>query len=812
MEQIGSEYNFKTGGSIKALNDLIAKVEELDKQVNKLDGDTKKTGDGLNNLPKKTQGASKGFDALGNSINQVTREFPAFAFSAQTGFLAVSNNIPILLDSINQLKVANQQLAAEGKATIPVFKQIISSLFSWQTALSLLISFSVLYGKEIGNFIANVFKGKEAVDKLTIGLEALNQAYESKELKSNITNLIELRKNIDLAQDGYVNKQDVLKIYNEQLGAVLGTTNDINEAEKRLVDATPTLIKAYVNRAASLKLTNDAAQLSIDIEQKRMQVAQEGSNQMTFLMKSLDKLRENGKISEKEYQKELSAIFDLATVEGQKKAGTKAAKELMLLEDEYNAKLEMAGDYAERSEKILAGSGIINDGSKEREAARLKSLKEAAEKAKALLAKRVQDELNIAQEAYIKEISAKDATNEKKEQAEIKLLEAQRDIFEKYKQFDEKYAQDSLDTRERLAEKKLSIEEKARLEYLKGLKEEYDADNKFMQKTIDDELDAISEKYAIMKEGAVLSNKEQLVLDLNETQDKIAKLELVKEASEKQSDQLVALKKRESKLITQINNATNKEILDQDKERARQQKELLQAASEFGKTLSSGYFDLRKSQLEDETSIQIDELEKQRDAKVITEEQYNAKRKTILNDQAEKQRELNLAEIKVQTALAIIRAFATGLTPFDRALAASLAAATGLAQYAFASAQPLPRFAKGTDRVVGGIKGKDSVHALLMPDEAVIPTKQNLARPGLAKAWIDGNLDSHLMMNYIKPAIDENNKKWEAVLKVNQNSTFIRNDNFNDKRIVNKLDKIGRVLSTNNNQPRRRQSRLWNLG
>lgn len=812
MEQIGSEYNFKTGGAIKELNDVIARVEALEKSLKKTQKTSEDTGNSLDGTGKKVTKAKTNFDSLGNSINQVTREFPAFAFSAQTGFLAVSNNIPILLDSINQLKVANQQLAAEGKATIPVFKQIISSLFSWQTALSLVISFSVLYGKEIGNFIANLFSSKNAIDELSISVEALNEAYKSKELRSNIQSLIELRRNIDLAQAGYVNAEDVLKQYNTQQGKVLGATNDLNVAEKKLIDATPTLIKAYINRAASLKLSNDAAQLAIDIKQKEQEVEQEGLGQMAFLLQAADKLREKGKISEEEYNKERSRIFDIASIEGQKKLGTNAAKELIILEQEYNKKLELANDFAERSEKVLGGAGLIDDGSKEREAARLKALKEAADKAKELLAKRVQDELNIAQEAYIKEISTKDATNEKKEQAEIRLLEAQRDIFEKYKQFDEKYAQDSLDTRERLAEKKLSIEEKARVEYLKRLKDEYDADNKFMQKTIDDELDAISEKYAIMREGATLSNKEQLVLDLNETQDKIAKLELVKEASEKQSDQLVALKKRESKLITQINNATNKEIIDQDKERLREQKQILLAVAEFTSTLSNGFFDLRKAQLQDETSIQIEELEKQRDAKIITEEQYNAKRKAILNDQAEKQRELNLAEIKVQTALAIIRAFATGNNLFERLLGASLAAAEGLAQYAFASAQPLPRFARGTDRVIGGTKGKDSVHALLMPDEAVIPTKENMARPGLAKAWINGNLDSHLMMNYIKPAIDENNKKWEAVLKVNQNSTFIRNDNFNDKRIVNKLDKIGRVLSTNNNQPRRRQSRLWNLG
>jgi hypothetical protein len=100
-----------------------------------------------------------------------------------------------------------------------------------------------------------------------------------------------------------------------------------------------------------------------------------------------------------------------------------------------------------------------------------------------------------------------------------------------------------------------------------------------------------------------------------------------------------------------------------------------------------------------------------------------------------------------------------------------------------------------------------------MPDEAVIPAKENLARPNLAKAWINGNLDSHLMMNYIKPAIEENNKKWEALLKVNQNSTFIRNDNFNDKRLLNKLDKINNNISRGNQSVVvRRKGRLWNLG
>lgn len=803
MEQIGSEYNFKTGGSIKALNDVIARVEELEKALNKTQKATDNVGNSVDNTSKKTKKAKTDFDSLGNSINQVTREFPAFAFSAQTGFLAVSNNIPILLDSINQLKQANIELAKKGEATIPVFKQVIASLFSWQTAISLLISFTVLYGKEIGNFIASLFSASDSVDTLTMRVNALNEAYNSKELSSSVKSLVELRTNLNLAKDGYISKEGVLKTYNEQFGKVLGTTNDVNIAEQNLIKATPKLLQAYAQRAASAKLTADASDTLIEIQK----VSKAIDDELTGRNKSLFQQFREG-----------VAIGQQITDDGVKRAKEKRLKELKAekkeLEDKLKEQLNIGVQFAKDSEKILLGTGTDAEAAaKAADEKRLRKLKELNDKIKDELKKRVQAELDIAQEAYIKEISNKDATNETKEKAEIKLLETQISIYEKYKKKDKEYAQSLLDVREKLAEKILGINEKGRADYLKGLEKEFKDGEAFMLKTIDDELDAIDEKYVSLSEVGRRSAKDQLLIDLMKTQEQIDYLEKVKDASEKQSDELIKLQKRKSRILLGIIRETNEEELKEEEEKERQKRAIIQAATELGATISNGYFDLKKAQLQEETSIQIEELDKQREAKIITEEQYNAKRKQILNDQAEKQRQLNLSEIKVQTALAIIRAFATGLTPFDRILAASLAAAQGLAQYAFASAQPLPRFAKGTDRVIGGVKGKDSVHALLMPDEAVIPTKENLARPGLAKAWISGNLDNHLMMNYIKPAIEENNKKWEAILKVNQNSTFIRNDNFNDKRIVNKLDKISRVLVSNkDNSKSRKKGRLWNLG
>src|SRR5690606_4903264 len=108
------------------------------------------------------------------SINQISRELPAFTYSAQTGFMAISNNIPILIDEVNRLKQANTALNAEGKKGVPVWKQVVSGLFSWQSAMMLGVTLLTVYGKEIGNFFMALFKGNTAIDESKRKLELLN--------------------------------------------------------------------------------------------------------------------------------------------------------------------------------------------------------------------------------------------------------------------------------------------------------------------------------------------------------------------------------------------------------------------------------------------------------------------------------------------------------------------------------------------------------------------------------------------------------------------------------------------------------------
>jgi len=127
------------------------------------------------------------WDGLGNSINQITRELPAFANSVQTGFMAISNNIPAFFDAISGIKKANADLRAEGKPTQSVLSQLGAAFFSWGTALSVGVTLLTVYGAQFVKFIGDLWNGEKA-------LVAVNEA-----LTENNKKLTELFRNrIDL--------------------------------------------------------------------------------------------------------------------------------------------------------------------------------------------------------------------------------------------------------------------------------------------------------------------------------------------------------------------------------------------------------------------------------------------------------------------------------------------------------------------------------------------------------------------------------------------------------------------------------------
>lgn len=145
----------------------IRQIEALQRQLQALQAATKRT----DLVPASAPAAVRSYNSLHMAIQQIIRESPSLAMGLQLYFLAVSNNYPILWDAIARTRAENQLLAASGEKTIPVWRQILSSVGSFQTLLTVGITLAVAYGKEIGNWVTNLFRGKKALDTARMATE-----------------------------------------------------------------------------------------------------------------------------------------------------------------------------------------------------------------------------------------------------------------------------------------------------------------------------------------------------------------------------------------------------------------------------------------------------------------------------------------------------------------------------------------------------------------------------------------------------------------------------------------------------------------
>ncbi|MFR5935160.1 MAG: hypothetical protein ACLUGU_05930 [Alistipes shahii] len=70
-----------------------------------------------------------------------------------------------------------------------MFRQVISSIFSWQTALVVGITLLTAYGKEIGAWVKGLFSAGNALSDVAQYTQDLNRAIENSrsELKRSLT-------------------------------------------------------------------------------------------------------------------------------------------------------------------------------------------------------------------------------------------------------------------------------------------------------------------------------------------------------------------------------------------------------------------------------------------------------------------------------------------------------------------------------------------------------------------------------------------------------------------------------------------------
>lgn len=215
------------------------------------------------------------FDGLGFSISQVARELPSLAISTNTFFLAISNNIPIVIDEIQKLRAANEAAAKAGEAQVSITGKLVKSLFSFNTVMVLILTAFSIWGKDVINWIGSLFTGKKRVENLTSSLKHLADAMQNARLETakETVKLNVLYKTATNNSKSTSERTKAVKALKKEYPEYFKNLTDeeikLGKASKAYKEATKAITENAKARAALDKITELQKEF-IDLDQKRI--------------------------------------------------------------------------------------------------------------------------------------------------------------------------------------------------------------------------------------------------------------------------------------------------------------------------------------------------------------------------------------------------------------------------------------------------------------------------------------------------------------------------------------------------------------
>lgn len=266
-----AQYKAMSGEERKAAKgkELSTKIHDMQTEVNEANAALLNFRDNVGNYAS----AAKGFTPLTFQVQQLAREMPSLTMSFQQFFLAISNNLPMFADELTRARMANKALRAEGKPTVSVFKQVLSAIGSWQTALVVGITLLTAYGKEIGAWVKGLFTAKEAALSMAEAQDKVNDALKKDGygIGEQIAKVKELQMQWRaLGDDLKARKQFIVD--NKDAFDDLGVkVTNVNDAENLLVTNTTALTDALSMRAraaAGMKLAAEAYEKALIKQQE----------------------------------------------------------------------------------------------------------------------------------------------------------------------------------------------------------------------------------------------------------------------------------------------------------------------------------------------------------------------------------------------------------------------------------------------------------------------------------------------------------------------------------------------------------------
>lgn len=263
-----------TDAQMADIQALQGVVRQLKTELQGLEEQKKKTG----STPLVKDDPAPKLNNVMMSMQQIARELPTLAIGPQMFFLAISNNIPMFTGALSSARQEYEELTKAGKKATPVWKQVLSSLFSWQTAMAALITLSVVYGKEIGGWVKSLFGVKDAALSAAKAQEKVNESFRSSssDVAEQVTLVRSLSERWKELGDNMADKKQFITENKKEFGKLGVEVGNVNDAENLLVDNTDVFIGAMILRAeaaAAFKLATEQTEKALkkqnEIEERR---------------------------------------------------------------------------------------------------------------------------------------------------------------------------------------------------------------------------------------------------------------------------------------------------------------------------------------------------------------------------------------------------------------------------------------------------------------------------------------------------------------------------------------------------------------
>lgn len=663
----------------------------LEKRIKTLDTTLKGVDGAMGKYSRNVGNYAGSFNPLNNSIAQLGREMPAFANSVQTGFMAISNNLPIFFDAMQNVIAQNKELQAQGKPTKSVLTQLAGALFSFQTLLSVGVTLLTLYGKEIVTWASTLWGASEAMSELEKNQKEFNNS-KKQGIKDSISERTEVDKNLRVMRNSNLEAEKrniALNNLRNQYPLYFKNLTD-----EQMLNGNITVVMKQLNQALKDRATlNKATELVVKQKDKLEDLKTE-----LELNNNLIRAKRIEKEDALKAQKERSFNYRQDEL-----IANRAISAISSLEEAEKKNLKIQRDINAYNRAIAGNTAVINDlkGKQIELEGRLNDENEKANKIK-------KKSIELQQEEFTAEANSRDAF-----QNTISALQAQMDKMSilnpqyKFLEFNLRLVKDAYEALYGEQKKQESVQDPkfGTLEYYEKLK----AEIQNQQKTVADNSQEWQAYQRLIE--AVNIDIEKLTgstKKLNETFfDSEAYFKTFVDSFTSQSGFGEVFK------VMDLLNQNFKTVEEKAKVVGLAVSEAFQEAFNTISSYSDANYQTMFSNLERQRDVSILFAGESATARAEIDRVYEERRKRIQRQQAESQKRLAMFNIAINTAQGITSALA--MLPPNVPLAVTIGI-IGAAQLAMTASQPIPQFYKGTQNAPEGLAWTDEKGAELHTD------------------------------------------------------------------------------------------------